>query len=201
LARTGLIRSRPLLAAILFQAALIPLALALAALAGLDPRRALQPTPEIVLGGLLATVPLVAALLLLGRRRPGWFDDVERLVRPLIGMLFRGRGAGPVVLVAALAGLGEELLFRGVLQVWLADGFGGSAGLLLASVIFGMAHALSRAYFLLATAMGLYLGGLFALTGSLLLPVIVHAVYDAVAIALLLRPPQGGREEAPDRVP
>ena len=190
-----LIAERPLCAAIAFEAALIPLALALAALAGLAPWRAFGATTGILIGGVLATLPLVAALLLLGWLRAEWFASVERLVRPLIEMLFRGRGPVPVLAVAVLAGVGEELLFRGVLQAGLAGALGPGWGLLLASVAFGLAHALSRAYFLLATVMGLYLGALFQISDSLLLPAIVHALYDAAAIAILLRAPPAGEDD------
>lgn len=193
-----LLRARPLAVAIAFEAALIPLALLLALVAGLAPWRALEPSAAVVVGGLLATVPLVGALILLGRRRAHWFVEVERLVAPLIERLFRGRGPVPVLVVAALAGIGEELLFRGVLQAGLAGALGPAAGLLLASLAFGLAHALSRAYFLLAIAMGLYLGLLFQLSGSVLLPAIVHAVYDVVAIALLLQRAPACPETAAD---
>ncbi len=184
------IAERPLLAAVFFEALLIPVALALGLLLGVDPAGALRPSRGVLLGGLLATLPLVAALLGLGRLRPDWFEAVERLVQPLIDTLFRGRGAGPVLLVAALAGLGEELLFRGVLQAALVEVLGPVAALVVAALVFGLVHALSWAYFAMASLMGLYLGALFLLTGNLLLPVIVHAVYDAIAIAILLgRPP------------
>lgn len=190
-----LIAARPLQAAIAFEAALIPFALVLAALLGLAPWRAFAPSADVLFLGVIATVPLVAALLLIGRLRADWFVEVERLVRPLIEMLFRGRGPVPVLVVAALAGVGEELLFRGVLQAALTDGLGPAWGLVLASVAFGLAHAVSRAYFLLATAMGVYLGVLFLVSGSLLLPAIVHGLYDAVAIGILLQTASPAEEE------
>lgn len=179
--------THPLAAAFAFEGLLIPLALGLALLLGVSPWAHLRPSAAVLPLALAATLPLLAALAALGALRPGWFRDIEALLRPLVAALFRGRGAVPVLVVAALAGLGEELLFRGVLQAWLAGVAGPWPAVVLAGVAFGLAHYLSPAYFVLATGMGLYLGALYQLTGDLLLPVLVHALYDAIALAYLLR--------------
>lgn len=181
---------RPLAAALVFEALLIPLALGLALLLGLRPWADLRPSAATLPLAVAATVPLMALLAAFGAVRPDWFRDIEALVRPLIGMLFRGRGPGiviAVITVSALAGLGEELLFRGVLQAWLGGVTGPWPAVVLGAVVFGLAHYLSRAYFVLAMCMGLYLGALYQLSGNLLLPSLVHALYDALAIAWLLR--------------
>ena len=81
--------------------------------------------------------------------------------------------------ISVLAGFAEELLFRGLLQpLW---------GIVVASLIFGVLHAATFGYFLLATAMGFYLGGLLQYTGNLLVPIAVHALYDFFALNLLAR--------------
>lgn len=83
------------------------------------------------------------------------------------------------IYISLLAGFAEELLFRGFLQpLW---------GILAAGIIFGALHAATLGYFLLATGMGLYLGGLFQYTGNLLVPMSVHALYDVFALNLLAR--------------
>ncbi len=81
--------------------------------------------------------------------------------------LLRGRDIG---LIALSAGVGEELLFRGVVQPHL--------GLVPTAVLFGLAHPLTRWYVLYATAAGLLLGYLAQATESLLAPVLCHAVVD-----------------------
>ncbi len=95
--------------------------------------------------------------------------------------------------IALLAGLGEEMLFRGVLQgafsrwmdnVWL--------GLVLASILFGLVHAITPTYALFATLLGLYLGWLWLVQGNLLLVVVAHALYDFFALVYLLRNHQHG---------
>ena len=179
------LRRWPLLAALVFQAGLIPLALGLALLLGLSPWAELRPVVPGVIGGIAATLPLLLVWILCARQ--AWFRGIEELVRPLIERLFRDAGPPAIVAVAALAGLGEELLFRGVLQAAWVDAFGHPAGIALASLAFGLAHALTRVYFAMATIMGLYLGLLYAFTDNLLLVTVVHGLYDAVAIAWLLR--------------
>lgn len=181
------VAARPMTAAVLFEGGLVPVALVLGVLAGVEPWRDFGFSPALPLWAVVATAPLVAALAACAAAPTDWFRETERLVRPLVEVLFRGRGWLAVVGVSALAGLGEELLFRGVVQSWLGRGLGEWAGLLVAAAIFGLAHALSRAYFVMATVMGLYLGALYQSTGNLLLPALVHALYDGIAIGYLLR--------------
>jgi membrane protease YdiL (CAAX protease family) len=54
-------------------------------------------------------------------------------------------------------------------------------------VVFGFMHAVSPAYFVVATVMGLYLGALYHFTGNLVLASLVHAIYDWIAIEMVLR--------------
>jgi membrane protease YdiL (CAAX protease family) len=79
----------------------------------------------------------------------------------------------------------EEVLFRGVVQVGLAEVFSEPLALVSTSAIFGLAHFASPAYALLAGLVGLYLGALFLLQGSLLVPILAHALYDFVALLAL----------------
>ena len=92
--------------------------------------------------------------------------------------------------LALLAGLGEELLFRGLLQAGLArllpTPFALVGSLLIASVIFGACHYLSHTYFVLATLAGLYFGALMLVSDSIVPPIIAHALYDFFALVYLL---------------
>lgn len=182
-----LARDNPLPVALFAEAMLIPLALALALLLGQAPWADFHWPPGTLLLVVAYTVPLVALLGLFSTLGPDWFRGLEQLVRPAVDVLFRGRGRTPVILAALLAGFGEELLFRGVLQAWLADGLGPWIGLLLASIVFGFLHAVSPAYFVVATVMGLYLGAVYQFTDNLVLASLVHALYDWVAIEVVLR--------------
>ncbi|MBV6343079.1 CPBP family intramembrane glutamic endopeptidase [Candidatus Magnetobacterium casense] len=82
-----------------------------------------------------------------------------------------------VVFICILAGVGEEALFRGIVQV--------KFGIIWGSVIFGLLHFVSPAYFVFATAMGLYIGWVFTLYNSLFVPILIHFLYDLGAIVYL----------------
>jgi CAAX protease family protein len=79
--------------------------------------------------------------------------------------------------ISVCAGLGEELLFRGAIQV--------KFGIVVASIIFGLLHFITPAYCIIATIMGFYLGFLFQYYDSLLIPIQLHFVYDLGALLYL----------------
>ncbi|MBN1564058.1 MAG: CPBP family intramembrane metalloprotease [Anaerolineae bacterium] len=77
-----------------------------------------------------------------------------------------------------IAGIPEEILFRGALQP--------DIGLVVAAIIFGALHAITPMYFIYATTAGLLLGGLAAWSGGLWMPVAAHVLIDVVMFLLLL---------------
>jgi membrane protease YdiL (CAAX protease family) len=85
------------------------------------------------------------------------------------------------------AGVGEEMLFRGVLQGVLARWLGTWEGLAVASLLFGLLHPISTTYVVVAGLLGAYLGAVWILSGNLLVVVIAHAVYDYLALRALFR--------------
>jgi len=135
-----------------------------------------------VLWALLAALPPAAGALFLtsppGRRLLP-FRKIYTRVKDVLGKPIRGLALDEIVLLSGAAGIGEEVLFRGVLQPAL--------GLWLASLVFGLLHALTPTYFILASAMGVYLGWLYAAAGNLLVPIVVHWAYDVIALYLLKR--------------
>ena len=179
----------PLLVAILFQGMIIPVALLLAWLLGVSPWSGLTPDLASITLGLAATLPPLIALHGLTRARVRWFEELSDMIRPLIHSLFRGRWPGWIVVVSLLAGFGEELLFRGVLQGWLAGFSPPWLAVVAASLVFGLLHFLSWTYFLFAVGFGLYLGVIYQVTDSLLAVCLVHALYDWMAIRMILREP------------
>jgi membrane protease YdiL (CAAX protease family) len=109
------------------------------------------------------------------------------LVEERIGPLFAGASPGELALVAALAGVGEEVLFRGVLQEALALRLPTWAAIVGAGLLFGAAHWVSHTYAALAAVVGCYLGAVYHLTGTLAAPILTHASYDLVALLMLAR--------------
>jgi uncharacterized protein len=140
-----------------------------------------------ILLGALAALPLLAGLLWTLRTRSKLIKDLIRVVQDQLGPLVAARSAGELALVAALAGLAEEVLFRGVMQGELARRLPGFVALVLTSVAFGLAHFLTLSYALLAGLGGLYLGALYWVQGNLVIPIVAHALYDLVALLQLRR--------------
>ena len=128
------------------------------------------------------------------------FRHLRALVRHLLAQLLGGASRRQLLLVALAAGVGEELLFRGLIQAglksWIGPPWGVGVGLVVGSLLFGACHWLSTTYALLATGAGLYFGLLMLGTGSLWTPLVAHAVYDFIALVYLLDPrdgrPRGG---------
>jgi membrane protease YdiL (CAAX protease family) len=173
--------------AILFEGGLVFLALALGWLLGELPVGFVRFGWRPLLWGTLATLPPLIALSWLLHAQNARLAELVRTVEEMIGPLFAGASSGALLLLAILAGIGEESLFRGVLQSALAGPIGPWAALLVASVLFGLVHFVTATYAVLAGLIGLYLGWLFLRTGNLLVPIVVHALYDFVALSLLVQ--------------
>lgn len=137
--------------------------------------------------GILSALPLTAIFLTLYHFPVGPFAEIRRLCDSLIGPLFRDSTSADLALISVLAGLGEEILFRGVMQVGLSGWLGSTSGLLLASLAFGLLHAITPGYVVLATSFGIYLGWLYQATGSLVPPIVGHALYDFLVLWYLHR--------------
>ena len=112
------------------------------------------------------------------REFQGCVQFKRHVVKPLADRL----DVASALLVATLAGLGEELFFRGVLQH--------EFGLVAASVAFAILHfgPAIRSYYLVASlylVFGFYFGFLMYFTQDLWVPIITHVVYDFGALLYL----------------
>jgi membrane protease YdiL (CAAX protease family) len=91
--------------------------------------------------------------------------------------------------VSLLAGVGEEILIRGGLQSILVGLTSPFVGMLLASLIFGVMHFLSKIYVLITFVIGFVFALVFYLTDSMLLVMVAHTVYDIFAFAMIVKFP------------
>src|SRR5208282_6198577 len=157
--------------AALFEASLAFLAILLGWMFGQNPMETLRLNPRAILLGMLAVLPLLG--LLLACERVPWrpIREVRRVLDDLVVPMFKNCSWDEVAGIALLAGLGEELLFRGLFQAALADWTGdflphspsgAMAGdwiaLGIVAILFGLLHAVNIGYAMLAILMGLYLG-------------------------------------------
>jgi hypothetical protein len=137
--------------------------------------------------GVLAAVPLLLGLRWIVTTHLSSIRHLVALVVDELGPVLASRSTAELALIASLAGVAEETLFRGVVQVGLARVLPDGAALVLASAAFGLAHFVTPTYALLAATAGLYLGALFLHQENLLVPIVAHALYDLVALLYLIR--------------
>jgi uncharacterized protein len=100
--------------------------------------------------------------------------EIRYLARDFIYMLF-------------FVGLGEELLFRGLVQRDLSELFGWKWGLAVTSLMFGVMHMTWRSVPELGftTLAGLIFGLLYYKTGRLTAPIVAHGVGNTVLVAVM----------------
>jgi uncharacterized protein len=187
--------------AVFFEFGLAPLSLILGRLSGHLPLKTFEWSPDAVIWGVAATIPLIVMSLGMLRWPIGPLARVKEFCDYEVVPLLEKSSWSDIALISLSAGVGEEMLFRGVvqasltdwLQSWLGASMGASCGLGLASALFGILHPISVPYMVVAAILGLYLGAVWILNGNLLTVMITHALYDFAALAYLLRiRPRGG---------
>ncbi len=122
----------------------------------------IEPYSSAVQGVTKATQRSVLAVM--GRKR-----------RPVIALLVS-------IVLGTVAGWGEEWLFRGVFQTLLTDKFSSQIGLGVSCIVFGLLHAVTPVYALLAALASLFFGKMYIATQNLAVPMVCHAVYDIAAL-------------------
>jgi len=164
--------------ALVFYGAMFGVALLCAALSGdallyasdLAELRGTQPVRDLAVGGLAAAIAILISNQWTAHTHSG-----ERVARVLGALLGRLRWRDCLVLAIA-SGVGEEAFFRGVIQPYV--------GIVMASLIFGLAHLAPRRdllpWTLFSVLAGFLLGGLFEATGNLIAPVVAHAGINLV---------------------
>lgn len=151
-------------------------------------------------GSVAALVPLALFFGVVRWIPWGPLDDVNELTREFIGPMFRDSTVVQLALVAAAAGIGEEMLFRGVIQHGLTlriePPLGMIVGFAVSALLFGLAHWLTWMYAVLTALMAVYFGWLMVATDNLLTPIVAHGVYDLFAL-LIIRHDAAGATPAP----
>jgi membrane protease YdiL (CAAX protease family) len=124
--------------------------------------------------GALGTMALSVAVSQVGPQPEG-MKQVFDVVRE------RGQLAESLLLLAALAPVVEELVFRGLLYGWLAGRWGKNVGWIASSLAFAAAH-MEPAHIILVLPLGLLFGWLRQRTDSLLPSLVAHIANNGLAL-------------------
>lgn len=140
--------------------------------------------------GLLLGLVAAALVIACAHSEQKW---LARLRSNLIAVLesFRPLRIFDLVLVSAMAGLGEEAFFRGFMQMALEGPFGLNLALLCVTLVFGLFHFASISYVIYTMVVGLLFSLLTLLMDNIVPAMVAHFVLDAVAFlygALVFRP-------------
>lgn len=118
-----------------------------------------------------------------------WMKASEEQASRQISFMLKKRSLQDLLLnllfVAVFAGIGEELLFRGMLQRILIRLFKNpAAGIIITAVIFSAIH-LQFYGFLPRFFLGILLGCIYWYSGSLWPAILAHFIYDAFAVVMI----------------
>jgi membrane protease YdiL (CAAX protease family) len=102
-----------------------------------------------------------------------------------VELFARAEGFGTMAMlvaaVAIFAPLFEEIVFRGFLFRNLRDYLGTTGAVLLSALLFGLAH-MDLQNLIPLTTIGICLALLYEYSGSLLVPILVHAIWNAMTV-------------------
>jgi hypothetical protein len=121
--------------------------------------------------------------------RSSWppFRKIRDQLDAILPRFLGGASLGVILLVAAVAGISEELLFRGVIQHGLDIHTATWVAVVAANIVFALAHLITPTYGVLALFMGAILSTVFLVSGSLIAAALTHALYDFAALTYYLR--------------
>jgi membrane protease YdiL (CAAX protease family) len=171
-----------------FEAALILVAIVLGWIAGIDPFADLNFSENAVINGLFGTLPLILIFLALEHMPHTSIQKIRQLLLETLGPSMYRYNWADLFILTAIAGVSEEVLFRGVIQPWMESSWGMTAGLIASNILFGLVHAITPLYAILATAVGIYLGLFLDYGGerNLLTPIVIHSAYDFFAFLAIM---------------
>lgn len=169
--------------AAVFEGGLLLLAFGFGGLAGVDPIAALRFDLEGLAYGLVGTLPLCLVFQWSYSTRVAGLREIKQVLVDRLGPFLAACGVADLLFLGFLAGITEEILFRGFFQTWFEAHWGWLGGLVCSNLVFALVHWVSPLYALLAGLIGIYLGLALDVGGerNLLVPILIHSLYDVVA--------------------
>ena len=145
----------------------------------------------------LAAIPLINSLAIINEsmQLPNWLGGLEnwmieqeanaaQLTKAFLKMDNLGNLIFNIIMLGILPALGEELIFRGIIQRLFAEWTKNiHLGIVVAAILFSALH-MQFYGFLPRMVLGILLGYLFYWSGSIWIPIIGHFVNNAMAIIL-----------------
>lgn len=184
-----------------FEGSLIVVAIVLGWIADIDPFANIMFSERAVFYGFIGTIPLFVFFVALYQIQIDAFQQIKRTLLETLAPSMHRYHWTDLFILGAIAGITEEILFRGVIQPWMESTWGMTEGLIASSIIFGLVHAVTPLYALLATLVGIYLGLSMDYGGqrNLLNPIIIHGLYDFLAFLVIVRTYRSNQAEAVDQ--
>jgi len=172
-----------------FEGSLILVAIILGWIADIDPFEYLYFSENALLYGVFGTLPLFLVFLAMQQMRSTPVQQIRKILIDTLGPSLKDYQWADLLILAAIAGISEEILFRGIIQPWMENSWGMTAGLIASNILFGLVHAITPLYAILATSVGIYLGLFLDYGGerNLMTPIVIHAVYDFLAFLVIMR--------------
>jgi membrane protease YdiL (CAAX protease family) len=144
-------------------------------------------SPSTLAAGVLWTIPPLAFVGSIRLLKLEALEEIEKITEEFARRLFVKRPDWQLALFCFAAGVGEEMLFRGIFHQKLELLFGFAPAAVTVGVGFGLAHNLSPAYFIISGLSSCIFSVMFANSGNnIVIPVVAHALYDLIALKLTL---------------
>jgi len=144
-------------------------------ISGAESMRVASAIMSVGFGAVVGAGTLAATRVLM--RRAAWARALHADLRPVV----QGADDATIAVIALASGIGEEILFRGLLVP--------AVGVIASSLLFGVVHQVrGRArwgWMAWAALTGLLFALIFRLTGSLLGPIVAHVAINAVNLRRL----------------
>lgn len=196
---TGNAPSTHFLAAAWFELSLGFIAIILGAVIGINPRVHLPrgwPLAQFdwlwIARSIAIAVPFAFLLLvlvqLIGRLPLDALNRLEQITKNQLRSTLGPSTIPQLIILSLAAGVGEELLFRGLIQNTFLSLYSPTTlaealpAIICASIAFGFAHPISKSYILVTTLIGLLFGFVYWHYKDLLACVLAHALYDAALL-------------------
>jgi membrane protease YdiL (CAAX protease family) len=151
--------------------------------------------------GILVGLLAVLVIFCVTKSSLSVFEQLQTDLRKIIDLFAPVRRALDLFLLSVMAGIGEEAIFRGFLQPWLASMLPIAMGILCSAALFGLIHFISLSYSLYITVLGVLFGVITFHSDGPWSAMAAHAVFDFVAFWLGMNYFFSGQDSMPHDPP